>query len=174
MLALGSLALALARPEALIPQGPSLDNLAQRLSTGGSVQRQFTCMVDDIDKTCPGVKALKQLNQHVAHLKPGANQKWLFYGPSYMSQLFQVVLAANREDIVEEGDIITDVVSANLTTDADITAINKGRGMATANSLVAKDAGCGSPMSTSQCNLITDPDCECKSQLSNPLSLIHI
>ena len=160
MLALGSLALALARPEALIPEQQYAD-LAHQLSTGGNVHRQFTCMVDDIDKTCPGVKALSKLNQHLADLRPSVNRKWLFYGPSHMSQLFQVVLAANRENIVEEGDIVDDAVSANLTTYADITAA-----FATANSLVANDAACGDPLHTSECNIITDPDCKCKSELS--------
>ena len=178
MLALGSLALALARPEALIPQEPSLDNLAQRLSTGGSVQRQFTCMVDDIDKTCPGVKALSKLNQHLAYLKPPANEKWLFWGSSYMSQMFQVVLAANREDIVEESDITADFTPANLTDPEGHVAAREAylkenfmkqcRGaahshftaaFADANSLEAKlSTGCDGP-----CNLITDPDCKCKS-----------
>ena len=174
MLALGSMALALARPEALIPEQSYVD-LAHRLGTSGSVQRQFTCMVGDIEKTCPGVSALSKLNQHLADLKPPANAKWLFWGPSYMAQLFQVVLAANIEDIVEEGDIAADAVSANLTDPSALMAGFRAEcggaahagftaNSTTASSLEANDAGCTGEM----CNLITDPDCKCRHKLEYP------
>ena len=94
-----------------VKQDVGLDDFAHMLATGGDVQRAYTCMVDDIEGACPGTSALSKLSQYHKYLKPKPNEKWLFYGPSYMSQILQVVLAANREDVVvtrrigEDGEV---------------------------------------------------------------------
>jgi len=86
------------------------------------------------------------------------------------------VLAANREDIVEEGDITADFTSANLTDPEGHVAAREAylkeafekqcRGaahadviaaFATANSLEAKES-CVGP-----CNVKSEADCKCKS-----------
>ena len=88
---------------------PGTPDFATRLAESGNVYRQFTCQLEKgIEETCPGVIALKALNAQEALLKPPANEKWLFFGPSYMLQLFQTVVTANRADVVEEGSIIND------------------------------------------------------------------
>ena len=110
MLLLRSLALALpgqdAPNTAVQPTSPgatsTTPDFATRLAESGNVYRQFTCQIENIDVTCPGVKALAALNAQEALLKVPANEKWLFYGPSYMLQLFQTIVTANRAEIVEE------------------------------------------------------------------------
>ena len=66
------------------PQTAS-DEFARILAMGGELQRSFTCMVDDIEKTCPGTMELAKVNQYQDFLKPKPNEKWLFYGPSYLT-----------------------------------------------------------------------------------------
>lgn len=83
-------------------------DFATRLAESGNVYRQFTCEVEDIDATCPGVKALASVNAQEDLLKVPPNEKWLFYGPSYMLQMFQTVVTANTELIVEDGSFVDD------------------------------------------------------------------
>ena len=115
MLLLRSLALAVpsqgAPNTAVVPITPDATantaDFATRLAESGNVYRQFTCQLEkSIDVTCPGVEVLAALNAQEALLKVPANEKWLFYGPSYMLQLFQTIVTANRAEIVEEGSIV--------------------------------------------------------------------
>ena len=149
------------------PQTTS-DGFARILAMGGEIQRSFTCMVDDIEKTCPGSMELAKVNQYQDFLKPKPNEKWLFYGPSYLTQIFQVVLAANREDVVERLSIGED---GAIDVEATQKKLQEGCGVShpmnkTSSSLIAHqpdDEPCGADGHSAECNLVTNSDCKCTS-----------
>ena len=64
---------------------------AWTLANDGMVTPQFTCAVDRIADTCPGLEPLESMCTDMDW--PAANAKWLFYGPSFMYQAFQAVVA---------------------------------------------------------------------------------
>ena len=148
-------------------QDVGLDDFAHMLATSGHVRRAFTCMVDDLEKTCPGTSTLSKLGKHHWYLKPNPNEKWLFYGPSYMSQIFQVVLAANKDDIVERSLIGDDGEVDVSSPYNELTQRCKGPAklMNRTTSLIAP-VGCGA--SDDVCNVAVDPDCACDSPSGTP------
>lgn len=179
---LGEQAVSLPADDAEPPLPPVVPggNLGHMLATGGDLVRSYTCMVDGIEKTCPGTMALAKLNAYHRYLKPKPNEKWLFYGPSYLSQIFHVVMSANREDVVYEGtleDLIPDVKSRRLAIEADCGgSVMMNR---TATALFSRDdeiglrrkeddKPCNSPGNSGECNALNNPDCRCRGDLQYP------
>lgn len=100
MLALATLALsAPGRPsgETALVAG---DSISSKLAHGGYVVRPFTCLVSSIADECPRVEDLRDHDADMLiALRPPVNTRWLFYGPSYMKQMFEAVVAANAHQI---------------------------------------------------------------------------
>ena len=100
MLALATLALSAPERSSAETALVADDSIGFKLAHSGYVVRAFTCKVNSIADECPGVEELRdhESDMQIA-LTPPANKRWLFYGPSYMKQMFEAIVAANEHHI---------------------------------------------------------------------------
>lgn len=86
--------------QASLMAGVPSDYAGWRLAKSGVVTRAFTCHVDSIAESCPAVDELEALQGDMLDtLNMPPNKRFLFYGPSYMLQMFQATVAANVHNI---------------------------------------------------------------------------
>ena len=86
---------------------------AETLANGGMLEPQFTCTTDAIADACPSLESDPLGSMPRPTGWPAAHAKWLFYGPSYMNQAFQAVVASasleteirSVEDVLEQYDV---------------------------------------------------------------------
>ena len=152
-------------PTAPVVTAPTqAEDFAHVLATGGDIQRAFTCMVDDIQAVCPGAMSLAQVSNFRQHLKPKPNEKWVFYGPSYMGQILQVVIAANREDIVSQTCLYAtfpDITPTEEALSADCAGPDQPFRAASSLSAADEEHECGVDGHSGECNVVSFDNCTC-------------
>jgi len=80
--------------EPLAPKTDFAAELADKLANGGMLEPQFTCAAESIANTVPSLDADPLGGMLAPKGWPAKHAKWLFYGPSYMNQAFQAVVAS--------------------------------------------------------------------------------
>ena len=88
-------------------------HLPMALANGGFVNRQYTCSVDSIPGTCPGIAALKGREWDLG-LAPTADV--LLFGPSFMNQIAETIASFTHvmndpivavDNLFEEDDLVS-------------------------------------------------------------------
>ena len=83
---------------------------ADKLANGGMLEPQFTCAAASIADTAPSLASDPLGGMLPPKGWPAKDAKWLFYGPSYMGQLYQAAVAAAT--FVTAITSVTDISSA--------------------------------------------------------------
>lgn len=103
-------ALSAAAPAPLQPD-PHMSSLVAAMATGGRLLTQHTCRSDmNVPEICPG---LERDSGRSWQLGVPERARWLFYGPSYMGEIFETLVAANQVmgvESLENASLVSDIL----------------------------------------------------------------